>query len=66
LTEEALDALWDDHDPDAQPDIDLIPFRFAALAKKWAPRSRKTQYAHVNAAFRTLSNAKREQHVNLR
>jgi hypothetical protein len=41
--EEALDALGDDHDPHAQPDIDLIHSRFAALAKKWAPRPRKVK-----------------------
>lgn len=41
--EEALDALGDDHDPNAQPNIDLIHDRFAALAKKWAPRPRKAK-----------------------
>jgi hypothetical protein len=41
--EDALEALGDDHDPHAQPDIDLIHTRFAALAKKWAPRQRKTK-----------------------
>lgn len=39
--EDALEALGDDHDPHAQPDIDLIHTRFAALAKQWAPRQRK-------------------------
>jgi hypothetical protein len=39
----ALDALGDDHDPDAQPDVDLIHYRLAALAKKWAPRPRKAK-----------------------
>jgi len=39
--EEALDALGDDHDPNAQPNIDMIHASFAALAKKWAPRTRK-------------------------
>jgi hypothetical protein len=33
--EEALDALGDDHDPNAQPNIDMIHASFAALAKKW-------------------------------
>lgn len=41
--EVALDALGDDHDPDAQPDVDLIHYRLAALAKKWAPRPRKAK-----------------------
>lgn len=41
--EEALDALGDDHDPNAQPNIDLIHDRFAALAKKWAPRPRNAK-----------------------
>jgi hypothetical protein len=41
--EEALDALGDDHDPHAQPDIDLIRARLAVLAKKWAPRPRKAK-----------------------
>lgn len=39
--EEALDALGDDHDPHTQPNIEVIHARFAALAKKWAPRPRK-------------------------
>lgn len=41
--EDALEALGDDHDPHAQPDLDLIHTRFAALAKKWIPRQRKTK-----------------------
>lgn len=39
--EEALEALGDDHDSHAQPNIAVIDARFAALAKKWTPRSRK-------------------------
>jgi len=39
--EEALDALGDDHDRHTQPNIEVIHARFAALAKKWAPRPRK-------------------------
>ncbi|EQB12454.1 hypothetical protein RLDS_02940 [Sphingobium lactosutens DS20] len=39
--EEALDTLGDDHDPNAQPDIPLIEARLEALAKKWAPRTRR-------------------------
>jgi len=35
--------LGDDHNPDAQPDIDMINERFAALAKKWAPRTKKSK-----------------------
>ncbi|SES11119.1 plasmid pRiA4b ORF-3 family protein [Sphingobium sp. YR768] len=31
----------DDHDPNAQPDIPLIEARLEALAKKWAPRTRR-------------------------
>lgn len=41
--EEALDALGDDHDPHAQPNIDMIHASFAALARKWAPRTRKAK-----------------------
>lgn len=41
--EEALEALGDDHDPHTPPNIDLIHTRFAALAKKWAPRQRKAK-----------------------
>jgi len=41
--EEALDALGDNHDPNVQPDIERIHARFAALAKKWAPRTRQTK-----------------------
>lgn len=41
--DEALDALGDDHDPNAQPDIDMIHSRFAVLAKKWAPRTWKVK-----------------------
>lgn len=41
--EEALEALGDDHDPDAQPDVDLIQNRLVVLAKKWAPRPRKAK-----------------------
>ncbi len=40
---EALDALGDDHNPNAQPNIDLIHDRFAALAKKWVPRPRNAK-----------------------
>lgn len=39
--EEALETLGDDHDPTAQPDIPLIEARLEALAKKWAPRTRR-------------------------
>lgn len=39
--EEALDTLGDDHNPNAQPDIPLIEARLEALAKKWAPRTRR-------------------------
>lgn len=39
--EEALDALGDNYDPHIQPNIEVIHTRFAALAKKWAPRPRK-------------------------
>ena len=39
--EEALETLGDDHDPNAQPDIPLIEARLEALAKKWAPRTRR-------------------------
>lgn len=39
--EQALEILGEDHDPHVQPNIDLIQDRFAALAKKWAPRPRK-------------------------
>lgn len=41
--EEALEALGDDHDPHTQPNIEIIHARFAALAKKWAPRPRKSR-----------------------
>lgn len=41
--EEALDALGDDHDLKAQTDIDMIHTRFAALAKKLAPRTGKVK-----------------------
>jgi hypothetical protein len=39
--DEALDTLGDDHDPNAKPDIPLIEARLEALAKKWAPRTRR-------------------------
>lgn len=41
--EQALEILGDDHDPHAQPNIELIHTRFAALAKKWGPRLRKAK-----------------------
>ena len=41
--EEALEALGDDHDSHAQPNIAVIHARFAALAKKWTPRPRKAK-----------------------
>lgn len=44
--EDALETLGDDHDSHAQPDIDLIQARFAALAKKSAPRQRKAKWVH--------------------
>src|SRR3546814_18992900 len=50
--EEALEALGDDHDSHAQPNIAVIHARFAALAKKCARRPRQSQYTTVNAAFR--------------
>lgn len=41
--EQALDILGDDHDPNAQPNIEMIHARLQALAKKWAPRQRKAK-----------------------
>lgn len=41
--EQALDILGDDHDPHAQPNIDLIHARLQTLTKKWAPRQRKAK-----------------------
>src|SRR3546814_11561978 len=52
--EEALDALGDDNVSHAQPNIAVIHARFAALAKKWAPRPWKPNLAYVNAASRPL------------
>jgi len=36
-------SLGDDHDPNIQPDSDLIQARFKALAQKWAARQRKAK-----------------------
>jgi len=38
--EEAVERLGDDHDPNAQPDIELIEHNMAYLAKTW-PRKRR-------------------------
>lgn len=41
--EEAIETLGEEYDPNSQPDITSIEAKLNALAKRWAPKPRRTR-----------------------